>query len=154
MYKVRTTALTLYPETAPAVAILNGTLFVSWNGATEVITWRIHQGSNQTNISKRGFETIIPLGNGTQTLFVEALNADGTFLARSENMTPQGGRLGGAIKGVTPAAAVATHSPSGTPRVGSTSTQRSSGAAALALPASVANAVGAALLLGVGLALL
>jgi hypothetical protein len=43
-------------------------VYVSWNGATEVVSWQLLQGPSKTDlrpvrvVSKTGFETRIPLG--------------------------------------------------------------------------------------------
>jgi hypothetical protein len=65
---------------------------VSWNGATEVASWRVLAGESRSadalpevaTAERDGFETVIPLPAPTDTVVVEALDADGETLARSE----------------------------------------------------------------------
>ena len=66
--------------------------YVSWNGATEVDSWRFHIGnSNQSaasfrvvpDASKTGFETRVDLGPFVQYAFVEALDSTGTVIGTS-----------------------------------------------------------------------
>jgi hypothetical protein len=53
---------------ALAVAVRSRNVYVSWNGATEVLRWQLLQGPSKTElrpvrvVAKTGFETRIPLG--------------------------------------------------------------------------------------------
>jgi len=53
---------------ALALAVRNRSVYVSWNGATEVVSWQLLQGPSKTElrpvrvVPKTGFETRIPLG--------------------------------------------------------------------------------------------
>jgi hypothetical protein len=53
---------------ALAVAVRSRNVYVSWNGATEVVSWQLLQGPSKTElrpvrvVAKTGFETRIPLG--------------------------------------------------------------------------------------------
>jgi hypothetical protein len=77
------------PTRPPDVAVAGGTLYVSWNGATEVRKWRLLDGADKKSlrpvltVSKNGFETAIPLGNGPGWVAVQALDRRGRSLALS-----------------------------------------------------------------------
>ena len=64
-------------------------LFVSWNGATDVSHWRLGRGSSPDALRPvgvaqwRGFETVIPLGTGGGYAQATALDAAGRRLASS-----------------------------------------------------------------------
>jgi hypothetical protein len=73
------------------VVAKNGTVYVSWNGATNVTDWAIYTGpSNATHahfkkvavIPKTGFETSAPIPSNATFLKVVAL-ANGTLLRES-----------------------------------------------------------------------
>ena len=84
------------PTTRPAVALkLAGnrtTVYASWNGATEVASWRILAGSDASRLSpvatvaKDGFETQVTVSSTAATFAVEALATDGTVLRRSASV--------------------------------------------------------------------
>ena len=75
------------PLTKPrAVAAGNG-VAVSWNGATQVTTWRVVNSSGKTIASRErdGFETTIPLGGASAGgMAVQALSASGKVLGTSK----------------------------------------------------------------------
>lgn len=78
------------PAQAPDVVTKNGTVYVSWNGATNVTDWALYTGqSNITTqlqrvavIPKTGFETSAPIPCNATFLKVAAL-ANGTLLRES-----------------------------------------------------------------------
>ncbi|TML16601.1 MAG: hypothetical protein E6G33_05260 [Actinobacteria bacterium] len=80
-----------HPTRPPAVAVAGRTLYVSWNGATEVRKWRLLAGPDKValrpvlSVPKSGFETAIPLrGTGTATwVAAQALDDHDRSLARS-----------------------------------------------------------------------
>lgn len=85
------------PTTEPTVVVQQNvqgadTLYVSWNGATEVVQWRVLTGHDATGtrelavVDKTGFETAIPLEDSSEYLAVEALDEDGEVLGTG---TPQ-----------------------------------------------------------------
>ncbi|KAI0030192.1 ASST-domain-containing protein, partial [Vararia minispora EC-137] len=74
------------PSTDPDVVIQDGMLYVSWNGATEVASWRIEQGNNSTTVAKTGFETAVAIVSTTQ-MQVSGLAANGTVLGTSRVVT-------------------------------------------------------------------
>ena len=65
-------------------------VYVSWNGATEVVSWQLLQGPSKTDLRpvrvvvKTGFETRIPLGtDNAGWIAVRALDRRERALARS-----------------------------------------------------------------------
>ncbi len=83
-----------HPTNRPAVAVDRGRLSVSWNGATEVVRWRVLAGSNADHlrrvkdVAKTGFETSIPISSAAYSA-VQALARDGSVLQTSR--TEKGG---------------------------------------------------------------
>ncbi len=83
------------PHTRPAVAVTRdrssdtATLYVSWNGATEVTHWRIDAGPRRSDlrrigvVPRRGFETGVNLGAERGYAAVVAIGARGRKLGRS-----------------------------------------------------------------------
>jgi hypothetical protein len=69
------------PLDGPAVAVKGRTAYVSWNGATQVTTWRL-VGTSET-VRRAGFETAIPLPDRLGRVEIEALDAAGHVLGRS-----------------------------------------------------------------------
>jgi hypothetical protein len=80
------------PATPPAVATSRHggkmTVYVSWNGATNVASWRVFAGSTPeampavASAQKRGFETAIT-ARGHSYVYVQALDAKGHVLSRT-----------------------------------------------------------------------
>ena len=58
-------------------------LFVSWNGATDVHTWRLEAGGETHAVRKRGFETALLVPPGTTAASAVALDAHGKPLGRT-----------------------------------------------------------------------
>jgi hypothetical protein len=73
----------------PKLVLLDGTAFVSWNGATEVAAWRFLAGANAEDASVRatvpreGFETSADV-LGQPYVAAQALDADGDVLGTAE----------------------------------------------------------------------
>jgi hypothetical protein len=89
------------PTTQPTVVVdpvTNGTasVYVSWNGATEVVNWEVMSGADASQLASLGtyprtdFETVLAVQPSGQTLAVRALDATGTVLATSPTITLQG----------------------------------------------------------------
>ncbi|MDH5150557.1 arylsulfotransferase family protein [Kocuria palustris] len=80
------------PTTEPDVAVQDGSVFVSWNGATEVAQWRVVASDDEGSAEpvetegRDGFETEIPLEQDAAYVAVEALDENGQVLATG---TPQ-----------------------------------------------------------------
>jgi Arylsulfotransferase (ASST) len=77
------------PRRPPDVAVAEQTLYVSWNGATEVRRWRVLAGEDRKSlrpvltVPKNGFETAIPLRTGGNWVAAQALDGRDRSLARS-----------------------------------------------------------------------
>jgi EmrB/QacA subfamily drug resistance transporter len=81
------------PLTPPLGAVRRGTggtmVYASWNGATQVVSWRVLGGSSTAHMaevskaSKAGFETAIPVSAGYASLEVQALDAGGKVIGTS-----------------------------------------------------------------------
>jgi Arylsulfotransferase (ASST) len=77
------------PSDDPAAAVVGKTVYASWNGATEVASWRVLAGPSAGALApgptapRAGFETAIPLGAAAGFVRVEALDASGSVLGRS-----------------------------------------------------------------------
>jgi hypothetical protein len=80
------------PPVAATRSAVDGrtSLYVSWNGATEALRWRLSRGPHPSSLRpvglarRHGFETVIPLGTGGGYAQVTAVDARGRELARSE----------------------------------------------------------------------
>jgi hypothetical protein len=77
------------PTRPPAVARTGRTLYVSWNGATEVRKWRLLGGADKKSlrpvltVARNGFETAIPIRGSAKWIAAQALDGRGHSLARS-----------------------------------------------------------------------
>jgi hypothetical protein len=85
------------PGDVPAVASARSTsgqatVYVSWNGSTETVRWRLLAGrgpgglQSAGDLPRQGFETAIPVPNGATRAAVEALDSGGAVLARSRTL--------------------------------------------------------------------
>jgi hypothetical protein len=67
-------------------------VYASWNGATEVASWRVLAGASPTQLTpvasaaKSGFETTIATPGPAAYIAVQALNAAGTVLGTSSTI--------------------------------------------------------------------
>jgi hypothetical protein len=77
------------PHSKPAIAVEGDTLYVSWNGATEVRSWQLLGGPDKKKlrpllaVPKTGFEAAMPLPDDMPWVAVRALDRLGRSLARS-----------------------------------------------------------------------
>lgn len=77
------------PAVAGRAAGQGMTVYASWNGATEVATWRVLAGAAPGSLSvvrdcpKSGFETAIPVKQRTKYVAVQGLDRTGTVLGTS-----------------------------------------------------------------------
>jgi hypothetical protein len=84
-----------HPTDRPAVAVDGNTVYVSWNGATEVTRWQVLAGPDighltaVKNAPKTGFETAIPVQAGGEFFAVRALDANGAVLGTSALVKPK-----------------------------------------------------------------
>jgi hypothetical protein len=87
---------TATPSSPPAVAVASGTgagapvtVYASWNGATEVASWRVLAGPSPTQLTavasapKSGFETTLATPGPEPYVAAQALNGAGTVLGTS-----------------------------------------------------------------------
>ena len=81
-----------HPKDVPAIAIANGKVYVSWNGATDVKRWQVLTGDADDDLAagpaapKSGFETALQLPANGRYVAVQALGADGKVLAVSKTL--------------------------------------------------------------------
>lgn len=87
-----------YPNTLPDAAIADNSVFVSWNGATEVATWRLEAWDGESldnltfttvdHVERTGFETQIPFPSSVTSYFrVSAMNLEGDVLGTTETLS-------------------------------------------------------------------
>ncbi|HEY6689936.1 MAG TPA: arylsulfotransferase family protein [Rubrobacter sp.] len=87
------------PEDRPAVVAEAGpndtvTLYVSWNGATEVDTWQVLAGGDPDKLEpagsapRKGFETAVTMYTNEPYVAVEAKDGSGRVLGTSEVVEP------------------------------------------------------------------
>jgi hypothetical protein len=87
------------PEDRPAVVAEAGpedrvTIYVSWNGATEVDTWQVLSGGDPDKLepagsaARKGFETAVTLYTSEPYVAVEAKDGSGRVLSTSEAVEP------------------------------------------------------------------
>jgi EmrB/QacA subfamily drug resistance transporter len=86
--------LPLYPPTGAARTSGNrATVYASWNGATEVDSWRVLAGTGTGDLrpvataGKLGFETAIALRQSYRSFELQALNANGQVIGTSKVFT-------------------------------------------------------------------
>lgn len=102
------------PDTPPAVAVAGPSIFVSWNGATEVAAWRLERGNGSSTremefdmvrvVEKEGFETEMELPPDFSTTYyrVVALNRRNDILGTTELLGAQPNRsLGDFVRNYT-----------------------------------------------------
>lgn len=74
------------PDYAPSATVRKTTVYVSWNGATQVAKWQVLAGSNSHSLkvvstsARAGFETAIKLGKSYKAYEVRALDSKGAVL--------------------------------------------------------------------------
>jgi EmrB/QacA subfamily drug resistance transporter len=72
------------PAGAARTAAGKTTVYASWNGATEVASWRVLAGSTAVaTAAKTGFETAIPVPRSGESYEVQALDAHGRAIGHS-----------------------------------------------------------------------
>jgi hypothetical protein len=83
------------PLTTPSGAVRSShgkaTVYASWNGATQVVAWRVLAGSSKANLktvvnkaAKTGFETAIPVKGAAKLFELQALSSSGKVLGTSK----------------------------------------------------------------------
>jgi hypothetical protein len=89
------------PQDTPAVAGVSGpedkvTLYVSWNGATEVATWEVLAGAGPDKLEpvgsapRKGFETALTLQTDEPYVAVKAKDSSGRVLGTSKTLKQAG----------------------------------------------------------------
>jgi hypothetical protein len=72
------------PTDKPRLALKGDNAYVSWNGATQVVTWRLLNNGKPVGTTKRtGFETALKLPKNAGTVSAQALDAKGKVLGTS-----------------------------------------------------------------------
>lgn len=77
------------PTDRPRAVVSGRKLYVSWNGATEVVRWQVLTGPSPgalapwRTVTKRGFETSIGLPQSARFIAARALDRSGALLATS-----------------------------------------------------------------------
>ncbi len=90
------------PLTAPAAAARQTAdgktmVYASWNGATQIVSWRVLGGPSADRLTavagaaRSGFETSISVPSSYKSFKVEALDAKGRVIGASRSFTSQGG---------------------------------------------------------------
>ena len=89
------------PLTPPAAAARQKagktTVYASWNGATQVASWKVLDGASGQTVAaaaKSGFETAIPVGQSHKTFKVQALDAHGHVLGSTSQFSAGGETVG------------------------------------------------------------
>ena len=78
------------PCYSPKIAIVDNSVYASWNGSTETRFWKLYAGRCPKNlkcvarVSKEGFETKIETSNPGPYYQVKALNAKGKIIGKSK----------------------------------------------------------------------
>ncbi|KAH8165578.1 hypothetical protein CIB48_g2634 [Xylaria polymorpha] len=93
------------PHWEPSCAFIGGTVYVSWNGATEVVSWSLVAGPSPltmehvATVKKAGFETGILAPNDVAFVRVDALDAEGNVIGSSNVIdTSSGDSVGSRIR--------------------------------------------------------
>lgn len=102
------------PDTPPAAAVVGSSIFVTWNGATEVAAWRLEKGDGSSMkevkfdmvrvVEKEGFETELELPPDFSATYhrIVALNRQGQILGTTELLGAQPSRsLGDLVRSCT-----------------------------------------------------
>jgi hypothetical protein len=87
-YRAFRFAWTGRPTGAPALAAANGSLYASWNGATEIASWQlVEDGRTAQTVRRTGFETQLRPTATAKRASVVAVDAGGAPLGRSADVT-------------------------------------------------------------------
>ena len=72
------------PTDRPTLVARAGSLYASWNGATEVAAWQLLEGASAASpVPRTGFETVLTPTTRTRSAAVVALDRTGAALGRS-----------------------------------------------------------------------
>ena len=73
------------PDQPPDAVRDGDAVHVSSNGATEVVSWRLVSGDTPGEpVGRDGFESALPVPEGSGDLTVEALDAEGQVIGTAE----------------------------------------------------------------------
>ena len=81
-----------HPTDPPAIAVADGKVYVSWNGATDVARWQVLVGKANDDLlvvasaKKDGFETVIPVRAKGRFIAVQALDRKGEVIGVSTTL--------------------------------------------------------------------
>lgn len=88
------------PKWPPAVAVEDDTIYMSWNGATELASWKIMTGPSPSNlttssllVARNGFETSARFDASIGYVAVEAWDRNGTVIGRTGTIDLKTGYL-------------------------------------------------------------
>jgi hypothetical protein len=89
--------LPLYPPLGAArQASGKTTVYASWNGATQAVSWRVMGGASASQMTvvakaaRSGFETAIPVPQSYKSFEVQALSANGQVIGSSKPFASDG----------------------------------------------------------------
>ncbi|KAI1341251.1 Arylsulfotransferase-domain-containing protein [Xylariaceae sp. FL0016] len=91
------------PTWNPDIAFVDGVVYVSWNGATEVASWSLSGGESHINlqhittVAKQGFETPITPTTALDFVRVTALDAEGKVIGTTDVLDTSSGESVGSI---------------------------------------------------------
>jgi hypothetical protein len=84
-YRAYRFSWTGHPRDKPALVVSGGKAYVSWNGATQVASWRLVDGSGKklAEATKTNFETALSVPKDAAGVRAEALDASGNVIGTS-----------------------------------------------------------------------
>ena len=84
-YRAYRFSWTGHPRDKPALVVSGGKAYVSWNGATNVASWRLVDASGKklAEATKTNFETALSVPKDTTMVRAEALDASGNVIGTS-----------------------------------------------------------------------
>ncbi|KAJ6611304.1 ASST-domain-containing protein [Mycena sp. CBHHK59/15] len=102
VFQTSTLQFTGHPTRPPNVSVVGDDVYVSWNGATHVVSYDLLTGADATrvstkvtNVPKSGFETKICAAGSEAFVSVAALAANGTMLGTSAVYKKSDGSVAG-----------------------------------------------------------
>ncbi|KAJ6611292.1 ASST-domain-containing protein [Mycena sp. CBHHK59/15] len=102
VFQTSTLQFTGHPAQPPNVSVVGDDVYVSWNGATHVVSYDLLTGADASNVStkvtnvpKSGFETKIRAAGSEAFVSVAALAANGTTLGTSAVYKKSDGSVAG-----------------------------------------------------------
>jgi len=74
------------PAHPPAIVVKRHVVYASWNGATELASWRVEAAGDTTRHPRTGFETELPVPAGAKVVKVTPIDRHGAPLHRSKTV--------------------------------------------------------------------